>query len=89
MECDHPRWRVRIGTLMLLVVIAALAAALFVEHTKRLAAERRAAAEAGLARAQAEEATARVQFDRARAERAQILVREALEEAKAAGRRGE
>ena len=40
MKQQRPRWRVRIRTLMLLVIIAALVA----ERTKRLAAERQAAA---------------------------------------------
>jgi hypothetical protein len=46
MERDRPRSRFRISTLMLLVVVAALAAALFVERQRRIAAERRAQAEA-------------------------------------------
>jgi hypothetical protein len=36
METERPRWRVRISTLMLLVIIAALAAALFVERRTRV-----------------------------------------------------
>jgi hypothetical protein len=44
MDRDRPRWRFRISTLMLLVFIAALAAALFVEHRDRVRSEQRAVA---------------------------------------------
>jgi hypothetical protein len=63
MERDRPRWRIRISTLMLLVIIAALASALVVERWKgtaeaqrALVYARRAEAEARRALAQAEQA---------------------------------
>ena len=77
MERDRPRWRIRISTLMLLVVIAALAVHLVVEPRRWLAAEaekmraeneaRLTAAEAERARALAdEEARRRKRFDDAK-----------------------
>jgi hypothetical protein len=42
MERDRPRWRMRISTLMLLVIIDALASALVVERRKRMVEVRRA-----------------------------------------------
>ena len=82
MEHDRPRWRVRIRTLMFLVIITALAAALVVERTKRLAAERQAAADALRAAAEANRAVAEAAL--AEAER-----RNALDQAKGSGRPGE
>ena len=55
MERDRSCWRIRTSTLTLLVVVAVLAAALVVEHTKRLAAERNAAGEAMRAAVRARE----------------------------------
>jgi hypothetical protein len=88
MEREPQRWRFRISTLMLLVVIAALATALFVEHTKRLAAERRAAGEAMRAAVRAREDQAVAEHGRAQAARVEAQLRKALEDAKAAGSRG-
>ena len=45
MERDRPRWRIRISTLMLLVIIAALASALVVERWKRTVEAQRALAD--------------------------------------------
>jgi type II secretory pathway pseudopilin PulG len=53
MERDRPRWRIRISTLMLLVIIAALASALVVERWKRTVEEQRALAVAERALAEA------------------------------------
>ena len=53
MEHDRPRWRIRISTLMLLIIIAALAMTLVSERWKR-AVEARRVEEAALDRALAE-----------------------------------
>ena len=45
MEHDGPRWRIRLSTLMLLVVIAALATYIFVERWQRVQEARRLDAE--------------------------------------------
>ena len=42
---DRPRWRIRLSTLMLLVVIAALASYIVVEHWQRALETRRHAVE--------------------------------------------
>jgi hypothetical protein len=44
MEHDPPRWRIRISTLMLLVIIAALSLALIVERWKKHLDEQRSIA---------------------------------------------
>jgi hypothetical protein len=69
MEHRRPRWSVRISTLMLLVVIAALSVALFVEHQRRIAGEQRELQAEGRARlgalktyGAAEQATARLHW---------------------------
>jgi hypothetical protein len=82
MEHERARWRIPIRALMLLALIAALAAAFLVDRTKRLAAERQAAAEALRAAAEANRAVAEAAL--AEAER-----RTAPDEAKGSGRLGE
>jgi cell division protein FtsL len=89
MDPERPRWRIRISTLMFLVVIAALGAALFVEHTKRLAAEQRAAEQLQRAEEVGRAALAVADQARAQAERVEARHRKELEEAKNSGRRGE
>jgi hypothetical protein len=73
MEKDHRRWRFRISTLMLLVIIAALATTLVVDRWKRrqeeqrlVASLERALAEARLAEARSLQAQARKAIVRAR-----------------------
>ena len=58
MERDRPRWRFRISTLMLLVVILALVSTLVVDRWKRLQNEQQLAASLQQALAQAEQARA-------------------------------
>jgi hypothetical protein len=58
MEHDRPRWRFRISTLMLVVIILALASALFVERLNRQQEERRRMAELERVLAEAEQARA-------------------------------
>jgi hypothetical protein len=84
---DHPRWRFRISTLMLLVIIAALSSALVVEHRQRVLAERLAAANEQ--RAQYEALLARAQAQRAldQARRAEALARKAKGQARDSMRR--
>jgi hypothetical protein len=55
---DHPRWRIRLSTLMLLVVIAALATYIVVERWQRVQEARRLAAEAQQAFAALQQAEA-------------------------------
>jgi hypothetical protein len=74
---------------MLLVFIAALAIALVVQQMRWQGAERRAAVEVNGARLVAQEVWMAAEQARARAERAEAQLRKALDEAKAAGRRGE
>jgi hypothetical protein len=52
MDRDRPRWRIRISTLMLLVIIAALSAALVAERRRSLSLERQALAKERLDLAQ-------------------------------------
>jgi len=59
MEHDRPRWRIRISTLMLLIIIAALAMALVSERWNRAVEARRLAAEADRAAAAANAALAK------------------------------
>ena len=74
MEHERPRWRIRISTLMLPVVIAALASALVADRWKRLETAQRAETAARWAvqeaeRAQAlaaEEAQLRAELDEAK-----------------------
>jgi hypothetical protein len=68
MEHERPRWRFRISTLMLLVIIMALASALVSERLKREWELQRldAQKEAVVARMQAEAALANAQQARAR-----------------------
>jgi hypothetical protein len=61
MERDRPRWRIRISTLMLLVIIAALASALVVERWKQTVEAQRALADARRAEAVARRALAQSQ----------------------------
>jgi hypothetical protein len=92
MDRERPRWSVRISTLMLLVVIAALATALVVEPRRRLAAEAekmRAENEARLAAAEAYAARVVAEHARAQAEQAEAQLRKAIDDAKGSGRRGE
>ena len=58
MERDRPRWRIRISTLMLLVIIAALASALVVERWKRTVEAQQALVVAEMAEAEARQALA-------------------------------
>lgn len=58
MERDRPRWRIRISTLMLLVIIAALASALIVERWQRTVEAQRALADARRAEGDARRALA-------------------------------
>jgi hypothetical protein len=97
MDHERPTWRIRIRTLIFLVIITALGAALVVEHTKRGEAERlaqvrlaEAEAEARRAAAEAQAALAEAQQAQAQAETARVeaQLRKALEEAKDSGRRG-
>jgi hypothetical protein len=81
MEHDRPRWRIRISTLMLLVIIAALSLALVVEHRKRALSEQLASAnertaryEADLARAEAQRALDQVRRAEAQSRRARDQV---------------
>jgi len=71
---DRPRWRFRLSTLMLLVVIAALATYIVVERWQRVQEARRLAAEAQRAAAafqqEAQRAAAAFQQAEAQARRA-------------------
>jgi hypothetical protein len=67
MERDRPRWRIRISTLMLLVIIAALASALVVERWKRTVEAQRALADARRAEAEARRALAQSRWAQAQA----------------------
>jgi uncharacterized membrane protein YcjF (UPF0283 family) len=58
MAREHPRWRFRVSTLMLLVVVAALALTLASEWFRRERLLQLALARAELARAEAQMATA-------------------------------
>ena len=64
---DRPRWRIRLSTLMLLVVIAALATYIVVERWQRVQEARRLAAEA---QAEAQRVVAALQQSEAQARRA-------------------
>jgi hypothetical protein len=81
MEHQRPRWRFRISTLMLLVVIAALASALVIEHRKRQLSEELALANEQMARAEAQRALAIAQQARDEARQAEAQLREARSEA--------
>jgi sensor histidine kinase regulating citrate/malate metabolism len=89
MEPERPRERVGISTLMLLVVIAAMAAALVVRQMKWQEAERTAPSAVNGARLVAQEARLAAEQARAQAAQAQAELRKALDEAKGGGRRGE
>jgi hypothetical protein len=82
MERERPRWRIRISTLMLLVIIAALAAALVVEHRKRVLSEQLAAANEQKARAEAERALAEAQLARDQARQSEARFRKLVDGAK-------
>jgi hypothetical protein len=71
MERDRPRWRFRISTLMLLVVILALVSTLVVDRWKRLQNEQQLAASLQQALAQAEQARALAVQAQERADRAE------------------
>jgi hypothetical protein len=79
MKHDRPRWRLRISTLMLLVIIAALASALVVERWKRVGSERRALAEAQRAEAEARLALARALRARAQVAQAKAQAKAVVE----------
>jgi hypothetical protein len=79
MEREGPRWRIRISTLMLLVIIAALASALVAERWNRTVEAQRALAHARTAEAAARRALA--QSVRAQAQ-AVAQARKAGDEAK-------
>jgi len=80
---DHqrPRWRFRISTVMLLVIIVALSLALVVEHRERVLSEQRALASEQRARAEAQQALAEAQLARDQAHQAEVRLRKALDEA--------
>jgi hypothetical protein len=86
MEHERPRWRVRIRTVMLLVVIAALGVALYVEHQRRIVAEQRAQADAARALAEAQAVAEQV---RAQVVQAEARLRKELDDAKKSRPRGE
>jgi hypothetical protein len=71
MEHDRPRWRFRISTLMLLVVILALVLNLVVDRWKRLQKEQQLAASLQQALAQAEQVRALAVQAQERADRAE------------------
>jgi hypothetical protein len=93
MDRERPRWGVRINAMMLLVVIAALATALVVEHMKRAEATRLAEARltAAVAEAQRAAAEARAEAKQADAEGMPVEVRfrKPIDAAKGSGRRTE
>lgn len=78
MEHQHPRWRIRISTLMLLVIITALSFALIIERGKREQAEYRLRTSAAVARTQAQEAVGRAELARLQAEKARARYEEAI-----------
>ena len=73
MEHSRHRRRIRISTLMLLVIIAALSSALLVDRWKRHQEEQRLNAELERAVAQAEQARASEMLARANAAQAQAV----------------
>jgi predicted Holliday junction resolvase-like endonuclease len=79
MEQDRPRWRIRIGTLMLLVIILALVLALIVERGRKAQEMRRL--ELAQTEALRAEAEARRLMQRAMEARARALERVGLAEA--------
>ena len=85
MENDRPRWRIRLSTLMLLIIIAALSLVLIMERQARLASEQRAVASERMAVMRAQEALARAQIAQARAVQAEAQLRKATDDAKASG----
>jgi hypothetical protein len=89
MEHERPRWRNRLSTLMLLVIIAALASALVADRWKRLESSHRAAMEARRAVVEARQAIAAAQQERAQAARAATQAPRAPDDAKGSGGRGE
>jgi hypothetical protein len=82
MEHDRRGWRFRISTLMLQVIIAALALALVVEHNKRVLSEQRALANEQEARAEAQRALAEAQLARDQARQFEAQFHKILDEAK-------
>jgi hypothetical protein len=86
MNVEHPRWRIRISTLMLLVIIMALVSALIVERgRKEKEMMRLQTAQAEARRAEAAslkaEGTARGLMQRAMEARAEAIERQGLAEA--------
>jgi hypothetical protein len=71
MENQRPRWRIRIRTLVLLVVIAGVASYIVADQWRRAEDARRLAAEQVRAVAEAQQAQARAVQAIAEAERAQ------------------
>jgi hypothetical protein len=89
MERERPRWRIRLSTLMLLVIIAALVSALVADRWKRSESAHRAEMEARRAVVEARQAIAAAQQERARAARAATQAPGAPDGAKGSGGRGE
>jgi hypothetical protein len=82
MANDRPYWRFRISSLMLLIIIAALTLALFVEHRKLVLSEQLALANERRAREEAQRARAYAQRALAQLRQAEAQARNAVDEAK-------